>query len=138
MSRAESVFGAGDEAIEQQSSRVDQASRMGVKFDPVHSGLPLALESQCLFCERVLAAEMKRVDGRVVILKSCPQHLPLAAERTSALVATKILPLNKTPCFVKVILTNGLRDLSPDGRRCVRLEILLWSAQPLDEDEMVR
>jgi uncharacterized radical SAM superfamily Fe-S cluster-containing enzyme len=78
MSRAESLFGAGDEAIEQQSSRVDQASRMGVKFDPVHSGLPLALESQCLFCERVLAAEMNRVDGDVVILKSCPQHGPLA------------------------------------------------------------
>lgn len=78
MSRAESVFSAGDEAIEQQSSRVDQASRLRVKFDPVHSGLPLALESQCLFCERVLAAEMNRVDGGVVILKSCPQHGPLA------------------------------------------------------------
>lgn len=85
MSRAESVPGAGDKSTEIQSKAADPASRLGVKFDPVHSGLPLTLESQCQFCERVLNAEMNRVDGDVVILKTCPDHGTLVEKLNDAI-----------------------------------------------------
>jgi tetraether lipid synthase len=42
--------------------------------------LPLSMESQCLRCERVLAATMRPRAGRVVVEKLCPEHGPLEEE----------------------------------------------------------
>ncbi len=74
MGKEKSVSGAGNQYIENRPRSSDPASRLGVKFDPAHSGLPLALESQCLHCKRVLAAKMTTRGGNVVVEKTCPEH----------------------------------------------------------------
>jgi uncharacterized radical SAM superfamily Fe-S cluster-containing enzyme len=74
MVRQEAVTGTTDFAVKVCSRQVDSTTQRGVEFDPVHHGLPLSLESQCLHCERVLTAEMTRIDGAVVIQKECSEH----------------------------------------------------------------
>jgi uncharacterized radical SAM superfamily Fe-S cluster-containing enzyme len=54
-------------------------------FDPVRAGLPLAMESQCLHCERVLPATLKPRSGRVVVEKRCPEHGALEEELNDVL-----------------------------------------------------
>jgi hypothetical protein len=43
-------------------------------FDPVRAGLPLAMQSQCLRCERVLPATLGAGSGRAVLERTCPEH----------------------------------------------------------------
>ena len=50
------------------------AAAGSIRFDPVQAGLPLALESQCLECERILPALVSARDGRIVLEKNCPEH----------------------------------------------------------------
>jgi uncharacterized radical SAM superfamily Fe-S cluster-containing enzyme len=71
---------ARNEIAENHVTHIEPVCRVNGMFDPAQSGLPLSLESQCLYCERVLDAEMARVDGAVVILKKCPQHGALTEE----------------------------------------------------------
>jgi uncharacterized radical SAM superfamily Fe-S cluster-containing enzyme len=80
MSRSEFVTGAERVSVEPHSSQTQLPGGEERKFDPVQNGLPLALESQCVYCERVLAATMTTVDGRVVIKKDCPDHGQMVEE----------------------------------------------------------
>ena len=74
MSRSEFVTGAHNASVEQAARPAAQLIEEDIKFNPVQNGLPLALESQCLHCDRVLPAIMTTHDGQVVIEKECPEH----------------------------------------------------------------
>ena len=52
----------------------EQVFRAGVRFDPVKTGLPLNVESQCLECERILPGMMVWKCGDVFLEKNCPEH----------------------------------------------------------------
>jgi uncharacterized radical SAM superfamily Fe-S cluster-containing enzyme len=54
--------------------------REDIKFDPVQNGLPLAMDSQCLHCGRVVPAEMTTKNGKVFLRKNCPDHGPQVEE----------------------------------------------------------
>jgi uncharacterized radical SAM superfamily Fe-S cluster-containing enzyme len=85
MSRSEFVAGVHSASIEQTAHSAAQLNKEDIKFDPVQNGLPLALESQCLHCERVLAAKMTTRGGIVVVEKHCPDHGELVEELNDAI-----------------------------------------------------
>lgn len=75
MTDSETVPGGQEETYRKDPAlRFRPLYKEQVKFNPVHAGLPLALESQCLKCTRVLHARMIKKDGKVGIEKSCPDH----------------------------------------------------------------
>ncbi|MEJ2722483.1 MAG: radical SAM protein [bacterium] len=74
MSRIESVNVVDSQSVEAGPSVNPARYSRALKFDPVQTGLPLAIESQCLECEKVLAATMIERDGAIVIEKECPDH----------------------------------------------------------------
>jgi uncharacterized radical SAM superfamily Fe-S cluster-containing enzyme len=85
MSRSDFLTGAESASVEHLSDRVEPLHQEDIKFDPVHNGLPLALESQCLICERVLGANITTRDGKVVIIKECPEHGTMVEELNDVL-----------------------------------------------------
>jgi uncharacterized radical SAM superfamily Fe-S cluster-containing enzyme len=80
MSRSEFVTGAGSASVDQSLHHTDLLNREDIKFNPAHNGLPLALESQCLQCDRVLAARMTSRGDQVVVTKTCPEHGEMVEE----------------------------------------------------------
>jgi uncharacterized radical SAM superfamily Fe-S cluster-containing enzyme len=97
MSRSESVTGAESASIDQKLNQAESLYREDIKFDPVQNGLPLALESQCLHCTRVLAARMTARRGTVVLEKECPDHGPMVEELNDVLFTDAVSDRRYSP-----------------------------------------
>jgi uncharacterized radical SAM superfamily Fe-S cluster-containing enzyme len=97
MSRSEFVTGAGSASVKRHSPQKQPLNREEIKFNPVQNGLPLALESQCLECERVLNARMTTRDGRVVVEKECPEHGPMVEELSDAIFTDAVSDRPNSP-----------------------------------------
>jgi uncharacterized radical SAM superfamily Fe-S cluster-containing enzyme len=65
---------SGAEATDVFESASDKLFRLGIRFDPVSTGLPCNIKSQCLECERVLPGMMLKLSDGIYIEKNCPEH----------------------------------------------------------------
>ena len=96
MSRARSVSCTENISTEIHLQTDERRDYPRIKFDPVKAGLPLALESQCLFCERVCSAIMKNGDG-VLLEKECPNHGPQVEKLHDAIFTESISAWPESP-----------------------------------------
>ena len=98
MNRSEFLAGAEQTLDTHQPAVVSESpDTEDIKFDPVQNGLPLAVESQCLDCERVVQAEMTSRNGRVILRKQCPEHGPQEEELYDVLFTDAISDRPNSP-----------------------------------------
>lgn len=57
-----------------QSSAQEHTTLCGRPVTPIGSGLPKTIRSLCPECRKTIPAELRDVDGKVRIFKSCPDH----------------------------------------------------------------
>jgi uncharacterized radical SAM superfamily Fe-S cluster-containing enzyme len=97
MNRSEFVTGVQSASVDQNALPAAQPNKEDIKFNPVQNGLPLAMESQCLSCERVLAAGMTTRDGQVVVEKECPDHGRMVEELNDVLFTDAVSDRRNSP-----------------------------------------
>jgi uncharacterized radical SAM superfamily Fe-S cluster-containing enzyme len=106
-----------------------------VRLDPVRAGLPLAVESQCLHCERVLPATVRAGGDGVVLHKTCPEHGPQAEELEDALFRETVSDRAGSPAHTRTgtrirpvvrALPKTVETLCPDCARTVLGRVFVW------------
>ncbi|UCH83295.1 MAG: radical SAM protein [Candidatus Latescibacterota bacterium] len=135
MNRAE-FSGARDWVGQGEELRVldpKECRRLG--FDPVSSGLPLTIQSQCLECKNLLDATMIDREGKVVIEKTCPDHGTMAEELHDALFSEMPPDRRRSPEYTytghrirPVVrgLPKTVETLCPECRRNIIGRVFDW------------
>ena len=67
------------------------------KHDPKEHGLPWACQSLCHECDTVVPARFEQIDGKVVHVRECPEHGPVAEEHEDAIFTKRISDRAESP-----------------------------------------